>query len=313
MSVLKNLIGRLCYSFIVLMGITLGTFALFELAPGDQAEVILLERYEAPGKEQIEALRNQLDLHSPWLSRYFSWLFQVSRGNWGKSRQSGKPVWEEIFTRLPSTLRLAVSSFILVVFLSLVSGGIAAFGHNGLPDKVSGVLTIIATAIPAYWLGLLLIYFFSVKIKLFPPCGYGEGKHLVLPSITLAFAVSMLHGRVLRATLIKIRAMNYIRFAVSKGLSPFQIFFTHMLRNALPPMLTIWGMALGQLLGGAVIVESVFAWPGIGKLTVEAVMTRDIPLVQAIVFGLAGVFVVINQLTEILHHRLNPSAGANLL
>lgn len=297
---------HLSYLIFVLWGISLGTFALFSLTPGDPAEIILRNRHEAPDPRQVDALRRDLGLEDPWLVRYGHWLGQVCSGNWGVSWKSGQPVWDEITSRIPATLELAISSFMLVIALSVISGAVAAFKKNRLPDIGIRAATIVFSAMPAYWLGLLLIYFFSMKYPLFPVAGRGTWAHLVLPSSTLAIAVGVLQGRVLRATLIQIMAMDYIRFAVSKGLSFRKIFFSHMTRNALPPMVTMWGVSLGHLLGGTVIVETVFAWPGLGRLTVDAVMARDIPLVQAIVLFSAIVFVIANQLVEIINSRLDP-------
>ncbi len=300
---------RLLYLAFVLWGITLGTFALFALAPGDPAEIVLRDRNEAPDRRQVENLRREMGLDAPWAVRYLLWLKKAGAGDWGESWRSGRPVWEEVGSRLPATAELAFSSFVLVVLGSSACGAIAAFRRNRYPDRLIRMATVLFSAMPSYWLGLLLIYFLSLKLDLFPVTGRGGIEHLVLPSLTLALSVAVLQGRVLRATLIQIMSMDYVRFAAAKGLTPWEVFSRHMVRNALPPMITMWGVSLGQLLGGAVIVESVFAWPGLGRLTVEAVIGRDIPLVQAVVFLLATVFVAVNQLVESLNRFLDPKVG----
>lgn len=306
-----DIVIRLLHLVLVLWGITLCTFALFSLTPGDPAEIILMDLHEAPSRQQIEALRLEMGLNDPWGLRYFRWLKMVCMGDWGVSWRSGRPVWEEIASRLPATAELAFAAFVLVLMTSTVCGICAAFWRDRAPDHLIRTVTVILSAMPAYWLGLLLIYFLSLKAHLFPVTGRGGITHLMLPALTLGLAVAVLQGRVLRATLIQIMSMDYIRFAVAKGLDSWEVFTRHMVRNALPPMVTMWGLSLGQLLGGAVIVESIFAWPGLGRLTVEAVMTRDIPLVQAIVLLLAVVFVTVNQLVETLHYRLDPKVGGS--
>ncbi|RJP38547.1 MAG: ABC transporter permease [Desulfobacteraceae bacterium] len=310
MMVFRGIAWRLLYLFIVLSGISLGVFALFALAPGDPAEIILRERSEAPDRDQIALLRREMGLDDPWVVQYSRWMKRVCTGQWGESWRSGRPVWTEIAARGPATIELALASFFLVVTGSLFCGIIAAFRQNRIPDRLIQAATVVASAMPSYWLGLMLIYFFSLKMNLLPVTGRGSWPHLVLPAFTLALSVAVLQGRVLRAALIQIMVMDYIRFAVSKGLSPWKIFVRHILRNALAPMATLWGISLGQLLGGAVIVESIFAWPGLGRLTVEAVMGRDIPLVQAIVLLMAMIFVTVNQIVDGLHRQLDPKVGA---
>jgi ABC-type dipeptide/oligopeptide/nickel transport system permease component len=311
MMVFRGIAWRLLYLLIVFFGISLGTFALFALAPGDPAEIILRERSEAPDRKQIVLLRREMGLDDPWIVRYGHWMKKVCTGDWGESWRTGRPVWTEIAARGLATVELALASFFLVVAGSLFCGIFAALCQNRMPDRLIQAATVMASAMPSYWLGLVLIYFFSLKMNLFPVTGRGGWLHLVLPACTLALSVAVLQGRVLRAALVQILAMDYIRFAVSKGLGPWKIFIRHMLRNALPPMATLWGMSLGQLLGGAVIVESIFAWPGLGRLTVEAVMNRDIPLVQVMVLLMALIFVNINQIVEGLHRRWDPKVGVS--
>lgn len=303
-------IGKhLLYLLLVLWCITLVTYALFALTPGNPAEIILRDRYEAPDPAQVEALGRELGLHLPWWQRYLTWLCRVCRGDWGVSWRNGLPVWEEIYTRLPATLELAAAAFGVVVVISTLLGVIAALRRERLADRLIQAATIFLSAMPAYFFGLLLILLFSVKIRFFPVAGRGDVNHLVLPALTLGVALGVLQARVLRATLVQIMATDYIRFAVAKGLNPWQVFTKHMVRNALPPMATMWGVALGQLLGGAVIVESIFAWPGLGRLTLEAVLARDIPVVQAIVLLLATIFVVVNRSVDVIHRRLDPKVG----
>lgn len=302
-------LARPLHLLLVLAAISLGSFALFAMAPGDPAEIILRDRHEAPSPEQIQALRTQLGLDRPWLVRYGLWLGRVAGGDLGRSWLSGEAVTLEIGRRLPATLELAAASFILVLVLSVVSGGIAALRRGRGADRAVRAATVLFISLPNYWLGLLLIFALALKAHWLPVMGRGDLSHLVLPALTLGLGVAMLQGRVLRAALLQIMSMDYIRFARAKGLGPWSVFWRHMLPNALPPMVTMWGVSLGQLLGGAVIVESIFAWPGLGQLTVQAVLARDVPVVQGVVLLVALVFVAVNQVVDLINRRLDPRMG----
>lgn len=304
--------GRLVYLLFVLWGITLGTYALFEIMPGDPAEVILRHQNETVTADKVDALREQMGLDAPFWIRYGNWLTSVARGDWGRSWCTGEPVWTALKNRLGATIELALSSLILVIALSIAMGVGAALFQNRIPDQLIRIVAVLFCSMPSYWLALLLIYFLSFKLSVFPVAGRGTWVHVVLPSLTLAISVAMLQGRVLRSTLIQVQSTDYIRFAVAQGLRRSTIFFRHIVRNVLPTMVTLWGASLGQLMGGAVIVESIFAWPGLGRLTVTAVMGRDVPQVQAIVFFLAVVFVAVHQLVDFIHGKLDPKVGKEM-
>jgi peptide/nickel transport system permease protein len=306
---LKKIMKKSGYMAFVLWGISLGTFALFSLAPGDPAEVILQSRLESPDPQQIQALRQELGLDDPWAVRYCSWISSILAGNLGISWQTGRPVSEIILERIPATLELAGAAFLMMVLISCTCGGCAAFFRHRIPDHLIQAATIIITAMPAFWLGILFMYSFSLNLSLLPTTGRGTVSHLILPALTLAAGVAMLQASVLRTSLIRIMALDHIRFAAAKGLGRRMIFIRHMLPAALVPMVILWGISLGQLAGGTVIVESVFAWPGIGRLTVDAVLARDIPTAQALILMLSFVFVVINTLVDAVHRKLDPLVG----
>jgi peptide/nickel transport system permease protein len=306
---LKKIMKKSGYMAFVLWGISLGTFALFSLAPGDPAEVILQSRLESPDPQQIQALRQELGLDDPWAVRYCSWISSILAGNLGISWQTGRPVSEIILERIPATLELAGAAFLMMVLISCTCGGCAAFFRHRIPDHLIQAATIIITAMPAFWLGILFMYSFSLNLSLLPTTGRGTASHLILPALTLAAGVAMLQASVLRTSLIQIMALDHIRFAAAKGLGRRMIFIRHMLPAALVPMVILWGISLGQLAGGTVIVESVFAWPGIGRLTVDAVLARDIPTAQALILMLSFVFVVINTLVDAVHRKLDPLVG----
>jgi len=302
-------VKKIGYTAFVLWGISLGTFALFALAPGDPAEIILQQASETPDPARIEALRRELGLDDPWPVRYLAWTGGILTGDLGISWQNGRPVGDVIAERIPATLELAGAAFVLAVAISLVCGVFAAFFRHRFPDHLIGIVTVLFTAMPGFWLGILLMYGFSLKLGWFPTTGRGTAAHLVLPALTLAAGVAMLQASVLRAALVRIMALDHIRFARAKGLGTGKIFFRHLLPAALVPMVTLWGISLGQLSGGAVIVESVFAWPGIGRLTVDAVLARDIPLAQALILMFSLIFVGVNLLVDAAHRKLDPLVG----
>ena len=311
MIIAPNWIKGLAYGGFVLWGISLCTFILFTLSPGDPAEIILSNQSHAPGREQIEALRHTLALDRRWTIQYLCWMGRMCTGDLGISWQTGRPVLTEITMGLPPTLELALVAFVMVVVLSVFSGMTAAVFRHRFADHLIGVLTILSSAMPPFWLGIMLMWGVSLKLGLLPVSGQGSFAHVILPALSLALGLGLLQGSMLRSALVRTMDADFIRFARTRGLGPFKIFFRHILPRALVPMISLWGMCLGQLLGGAMIVESVFARPGLGRLTVQAVMARDIPMVQALVLLICLTFVSVNGLTDAIHRRLDPLMGAD--
>ena len=302
----KKRAARICYLAFVLFGVSLASFFLSALAPGDPAEIILRGRAEAPGPEQIAALRKELGLDDPWPVQYLAWMQKVLCMDLGTSWVTGRPVAREIRGRLGATVELALAAFGLSVVLACACGGVGALCQNRLPDLIIQCLAFLVTAMPAFWLGVLMIYLFSMKLHLLPVAGRGGIRHLVLPALTLALGIAFVQANVLRAVLIRICSQDHIRFARARGLGWRIIFYRHILPGALAPMVTLWGVSLGQLLGGAVIVETVFAWPGIGRMLAESVMARDVPCIQSLVLLMAVAFVLVNGLADRVRHRLDP-------
>ncbi len=306
MILLPNWIRRLAYIVFVLWGISMATFVLFTLSPGDPAEIILSNQSQAPGREQIRALRHQLALDRHWTVQYLSWMGRICAGDFGESWQSGRPVLQEVAVCLGSSLELALGAFLMAVALSGASGILSAVFRQRFPDHLIQALTIVSSAMPPFWLGIMLVWIVSLKLGLLPVAGQGSLAHVLLPAFSLALGLGLLQGSMLRSALIRTMDAGFVHFARTKGLAPMKIFFRHILPHALVPMISLWGVCLGQLLGGAMIVESVFARPGLGRLTVQAVMARDIPVVQAVVLFISLTFVTINGLTDLIHGRLDP-------
>jgi ABC-type dipeptide/oligopeptide/nickel transport system permease component len=307
-----SLLKRLAYLAAVLLGISLVTFSLFALAPGDPAEIILRDRNEAPSPESITQLREQMGLNDSLPLRYFRWLANALQGDLGRSWRTGEAVTDQLWVRLGATLELALATLAFVVLLSTILGVFGAVFRGRSADRLIRALSILSLSLPNFWLGLLLIMLFALNLHWLPLMGRGGPLHLIMPVLTLGLAVAAMQGRVLRASLLDVTSQDYVRFAYAKGLSTWAVLKRHLLRNALPTVLTMWGISLGHLLGGAVIVETIFSWPGLGKLAVDAVLARDIPLVQGAVLFMALVFVLANQLTDLLHRCLDPRLRSGL-
>ncbi len=301
-----SLLKRVAYLSAVLLGISMVTFGLFALAPGDPAEIILRDRQEAPSAESIAHLRDELGLNDPLPLRYLGWLAKALRGDLGRSWQTGEPVVGQLLDRLGATLELAFCTLVFVVLLSTAMGIMGAVFKDRPTDRLLRALSILSLSLPNFWLGLLLIMLFALHWTWLPLMGRGGPANLLMPVVTLGLAIAAMQGRVLRASLLEAISQDYVRFAYAKGLNSWAVLRSHLMRNALPPVLTMWGISLGHLLGGAVIVETIFSWPGLGKLAVDAVLARDIPLVQGAVLFMALVFVLANQLTDLLHRCLDP-------
>lgn len=297
---------RVLYLSMVLLGISVICFSLFALAPGDPAEIILRDRQEAPSAERIAQVREAMGLNDSLPRRYARWLGNTLHGDLGRSWRTGEPVAAQLISRLAATLELALATLVFVIALSTALGVLGAIYQSRLADRLLRAWSILSLSLPNFWLGLLLIMLFALHWRLLPLMGRGGPAHLVMPVLTLGLAIAAMQGRVLRASLLDTLGQDYVRFAHAKGLSSWAVLRRHLIKNALPPVLTMWGVSLGHLLGGAVIVESIFSWPGLGKLAVDAILARDIPLVQGAVLFMALVFVFANQLTDLLHVRLDP-------
>jgi len=294
---------------IILAGVSFITFFMMSIAPGDPVEEIFLSHHDTPSPEKINLLRKELGLDNPLPVRYFIWLGNVLKLNFGHSYLTGTPVIQEILSRLPTTITLALLSFLFIIFFCILGGTISAILKDKLPDKIHRFLAVILISIPDYLLGLILIMIFSVSLGLLPIKGDGLVA-FILPVVTLGLSVSAMEGRILRAVIIDILSQDYIRFAYLKGLSHFNVFFSHVLKASILPMLALWGILFGHLLGGAVIIESVFSLPGLGTYLVESVLRRDIPSIQGIVFFISGMFIIFNQSINIFYHYLDPNINS---
>ena len=261
----------------LLFGISIISFALLNFAPGDPAEIILRRQNpeEPPLPEAVRALRQQLGLDAPLPLRYGRWLFDVLKGDLGESYRSGTPIMSELVKRFPATMMLATAALALSVVVSIPLGIIAALWRGSLLDSLSRLLALLGAAIPSYVLALLLMLFIAVKLNWLPAIGYGSPKNLILPAIALAAGSSAQVMRLTRASMLEVLQQDYMRTARSKGLNERTVVMVHGLKNGLLPVVTMLGINLGHLLGGTVIVETIFGWPGVGRYAVESILQRD--------------------------------------
>ncbi len=294
---------RLLRSALVLFGVSLVVFAIVRVIPGDPVRLMLPP--DATEKN-VELLREQLGFNKPLTEQYVLYMKGVLTGDLGKSLRFRRPVLELVVERLPATIELALVGTLLTIVLAVPAGVLAAWKRNSFYDSFFMFLTMVGQSVPIFWLGIMLILILSVTLRLLPTSGRGTLEQLILPGFTLATFNMALIARLTRSSALEILGQPYIRTARAKGLKEHVVLTRHVLRNSLLPVVTVLGLQVGTLLGGAVITETVFAWPGIGTLAVGAIYNRDYPLVQGTVLIAATVFVFINIVVDFLYLFLDP-------
>lgn len=304
---MTNYIGaRLLHLIPVLLAVSVITFGLIFLAPGDPAEVYLRSVGQPATPSAVAGLRQEWGLDRPIPLQYVSWVARVVRLDLGTSLRTGEPVAQAILSRVPNTLLLGGAAVALALLLSVPLGILAAVFRNTTTDAVCRFFALFGAAVPNFWLAFLLILFISVRLKWLPTMGTGSWRHLVLPASVLALGLAASYARLLRASLAETLGQDYVRTARAKGLPGWLVVLRHALRNALIPFVTVLGLSLGHLLGGSVVVESIFGWPGLGKFAWDSIMTRDYPAVQGVVLALALLFVTANLLVDLSYRFLDP-------
>jgi peptide/nickel transport system permease protein len=296
------IIRRLLQMIPVLLGVILVVFLIMQLVPGDPA---VLLAGEGASTETVERIRHQLGLDQPLFIQYFQYVIDVVRGDFGVSLRSNLPVFSEIMTRLPTTIELAVASIFITIVFGMLAGIISATKQYKASDITIMIIALLGVSLPSFCLGLSLIYFFSVKMHLFPVAGWGTWKHVVLPAITLGASGAAIVARMTRSTMLDVIRQDYIRTAKAKGLKLHVVIYKHALKNALIPVITVVGLQFGVLLGGTVLVESVFAINGLGRLIVDAIRMRDLPMVQGGVLVASVIFVMVNLAVDVLYRNFN--------
>lgn len=305
---IKFIIKRLIALIPVLIGVSLLVFFILDLAPGDPAKTIL---GETARPEDIAQLREDMGLDDPFFVRYGRYMFDLVQGDLGISYKTKDPVGEEIWARLPNTALLALTSTAVAILLALPLGIIAAIKQNTLFDGISMFISLVGVSMPVFWMGLLLILLFSVKLGWFPVAGADQGiRSLVLPSIALGFMHMAAIARTTRSSMLETIRQDYIRTVRAKGLPEGAVIKDHALRNALIPTTTVIGLQIGSMLGGSVLTESVFSWPGIGRFMIQSIQGRDIPGVMGCIIIFAISFALINLLVDLIYGFIDPRIKA---
>lgn len=304
------IIRRFAQMILLLIGISFIVFMSMHLAPGDPATII---GGPTATKSDIEAIRADLGLNKPVLVQYADYMNGLIHGDLGYSYRSGQSVTEAITTRFPITIKLAIASMIVAIVIGITAGIISARKPNSMLDFASTTFSLIGVSIPNFWLGTMLILLFSVNLQWLPIGGLNspfyttEGfKELILPAITLGTSTAAIIARMTRSSMLEVAQADYIRTARAKGVKQRKVVWVHSLRNALIPVLTVAGINFGGLLGGTIITEQVFAINGIGRLMIEGIASRDFPMVQGTVLLVAGIFVFINLIVDLLYAAVDP-------
>ena len=288
----------------VLFGVTLAVFSMLFLVPGDPVKMMLAEFVTNP--DQVAQMRAQLHLDEPILKQYGRFVANAARGDLGVSIRSRRPVTTEIGENVASTAQLAAAAMLVAIAVGVPLGLLAALSRNSWLDVASMGTALLGVSMPSFWLGLLLIFVFSLHLAWFPATGGGDLHHLVLPAVTLGTIAAAIIARLTRSSMLEVLGQDYVRTARAKGLRGFSVVVRHALKNALIPVITIFGLQFGNLLAGAVIVETVFSRPGLGRLIVGGILNKDFPLVQGTVLVVATAYVLINVLVDVAYAYADP-------
>jgi ABC-type dipeptide/oligopeptide/nickel transport system permease component len=299
----RYLFRRFLATLIVIWGVLTVIFLVVRIVPGDPAAVLLGTHATA---EMVAEQRTKMGLDRPLAVQYTLFLRQAIVGDWGRSYHEGRPAFTMVLERMPSTVELALTAIALTVALSFALGTLAARWVQSPVDRAVGVLSLVGQAVPNFWLGLVLILVFARNLHWLPSFGRGSLWHLVLPTVTLSVQLIGVMTRLIRAGVLETAAQDFVRTARAKGVAEPKVMTRHVYRNMLIPVITMLGLQLGALLGGVVVVEMVFAWPGLGRLIVTAINNRDYPVVQAAVTFTAVIFVALNLLVDVTYGYLDP-------
>lgn len=297
---------RLVEVTLFLLLITFISFLFARLAPGDPVISILRVDDVSVTNEQVEQLREELGFNEPLLIQYGHWLADFVKLDFGNSYITNQPVMEMLWSALPATLELTAGGLLVMILIAVPLGSLAAIYRGSWIDQASRVVSLVGAAMPSFWLGLILIDLFAVRFGILPTMGRDGIISAVLPSITLGLAISSVYVRLLRSSLIDSLNQEYIRAARARGLSETRIFFAHALRASLPPVITVFGVSLGSLIGGVVVIEVIFAYPGIGKMVVDAIRGRDYPVIQGYILVMAIIVFLVNSAVDLSYRYLNP-------
>lgn len=299
------ILKRLATVIPILIGISFLSFALISLSPSNPAEVALRVNEIVPTEEAVRAMEEQLGTNKPYIERYVTWLTDSLQGDFGNSYVNNKPVATLIGQAIPNTIKLALLALLITIVFSVLVGILCAVYEGSFGDKLARALVFVGTAMPSFWVGLLLIWIFSVKLNLFPTSGMERPSSIVLPAITLALSYISTYVRLIRNNMVQNKHENYVYYARIRGLKETTI-IKHIFKNSLQTSITALGMSIPKLIAGTVIVENIFAWPGVGRLCVTAIYNRDFPIIQAYILLMAIMFVVCNLLVDVASASIDP-------
>lgn len=299
----KYILQRLVLAIPTLFGVAVVVFLMLRMLPGDPARVIA---GVMASEADVERIRMQLGLDQPVLTQFVSFMGRLAHLDLGQSARTSQPVLQEILARLPYTVELAVTAIVLATVVGIMAGVMAATHHNTKVDYLVSALSLFGVSMPVYWLGLMMIVVFAINLKVLPAAGADQPASFIMPSFTLALFVVGLITRMTRSSMLEVLRQDYVQTARAKGLAEQRVRYTHALRNALLPVVTVVGLQFGTLLGGAVLTETVFGWPGIGQLLVDSIFSRDYPLVQGIVLTFSTLFIMVNLAVDILYAYIDP-------
>lgn len=304
---MKRFINRLMQMVITLIGVSFLTFCLTYLSPGDPAVMVLEASDTIVSQEVLEQTREEMGLNDPFLVQYGNWIWGVLHGDMGMSYSSKKPVVDKLMEGFTGTVLLAITTIILILLISIPLGIFSAVHRNKIPDFIVRVFSFIGVSMPSFWVGLILLYIFGLKLGLFPIATASITLNgIVLPALTLAIYQSAKYTRQVRTVILDELNQDYVIGARARGLSENMILWKHILPNAILPLITLLGMSIGWLLGGIAVIETVFAWPGLGRMAVYAITMRDYPLIEGFVLWIAIVYTVINFLVDLSYTYLDP-------
>ncbi len=296
---------RILWFFPILLGVATVTFLLLHVLPGDPVLSMVGERYDA---ETLARLRAEMNLDKPLVERYGRYLVDLATLDFGNSYITGEPVTKTILQRFPNTLRLAAAAMAIAVVVGVGIGVLAAWRRGSAFDYLLVGGAVVGVSMPVFWLGVVLIYIFSMRLGVLPASGFGNGNplYLILPALTLAMASTAYIARITRSSVLDEVHETYVKAARAKGAPESRVLVRHALRNALLPIITVVGVDFGSYLSGAVLTESIFAWPGLGRFTLDAILKRDLPAIQGAVLFMAVLFMTVNLLVDLLYARVDP-------
>lgn len=303
----KYILRRVLLLIPVMLGVSLVVFTIMFFTPGDPAKIMLGERAPA---EEVALLRTQMGLDDPFHIQFFNFVKNAVQGDLGRSLVTKQPVASEIWARFPATLQLSAAAVLIAILMGIPIGIISATKQYSAFDMISMVIALLGVSMPNFWQGMMMILLFSITIRILPSSGYGTLNHLIMPAMTIGTSAAAVITRMTRSSMLEVVRQDYIRTARAKGLSERVVINRHALKNALIPIVTVVGLQFGGLLGGAVLTESIFSWPGVGRFMVDAIRTKDYPSVQGGVLMLALTFSIVNLAVDILYAYIDPRIKA---